>query len=122
MPLPTGLRAIGLRAIVVGVIGAMMLLNPAMLSAASGATLKVGGTGATTALLTQLAPAFKAETGIDLDVVPGLGTSGANNAAADGKLGLSVSGRDLRDKERAKGLKVAATYRTPFGLATSRTG
>lgn len=88
----------------------------------SAATLKVGGTGAVTELLNQLAPAFKAETGIDLDVIAGVGTTGANSAVVDGKLGLAVSGRELRDREKAKGLKVAATFGSPFGLVTSRKG
>jgi phosphate transport system substrate-binding protein len=86
------------------------------------ATLKAGGTGAVTELLNQLAPAFKAETGIDLEVIAGLGTSGANNAVADGKLGLAVSGRALRDKEKTRGLKVVTSFRSPFGLVTSRPG
>ena len=107
----------GLRAVVLGAIGVTMALMPAL-----GRTLRVGGTGVVTELLIQLGPAFKADTGNDLDVIPGLGTSGANNALVDGKLGIVFSGRDLRDKERAAGLKVAATFRTPFGLATSRTG
>ena len=94
----------------------------AALTDVSAATLKVGGTGAVTELLHQLAPAFEAETGIVLEVVPSLGTSGANAALADGKLGLAVSGRDLNAKETARGLTVAGTLRTPFGLATSRTG
>lgn len=85
-------------------------------------TLKVGGTGAITELLSQLVAPFKAATGTDLDVVAGLGTSGANNAVASGKLGLSVSGRELRDAEKAKGLKIAGAFRTPFGLVTSRKG
>jgi phosphate transport system substrate-binding protein len=87
-----------------------------------GRTLKTGGTGSVTELLKQLAPAFKADTGIDLDVIPGLGTSGANNAVADGQLGIAVSGRHLKDKEAKKGLKEVATLRTPFGLVTSRQG
>ena len=90
------------------------------LSPVSGKTLKVGGTGAATELLRQLAPPFKADTGIDLEVIPGLGTSGANNATVDGKLGMAFSGRDLRDKEKAAGLKSVGNLRTPFGLATSR--
>jgi phosphate transport system substrate-binding protein len=90
--------------------------------AASGQTLKVGGTGAVTALLGQIGPAFTADTGIALDTVPGLGTSGAISAVGDGKLGLAFSGRPLRDKEVAKGLKAIATWRTPFGFITSRRG
>ena len=94
----------------------------AALTDVSAATLRVGGTGAATELLNQIGPAFEAETGIVLEVVPSLGTSGANAALADGKLGLAISGRDLNAKETASGLTVAGTLRTPFGLATSRKG
>jgi phosphate transport system substrate-binding protein len=110
MPLRRALRAAAL-----GAIGVAMALSPAL-----GKSLKIGGTGATNALLGQLAPAFKAETGITLEVIAGLGTTGANNALIDGKLDAAVTGRELRDKEKAKGLKVAATFRTPIGLVTSR--
>jgi phosphate transport system substrate-binding protein len=89
-------------------------------SPASGGTLRVGGSGAITEVLRQLAPVFEAETGIVLEVVPSLGTIGANAAVADRMLGISVAGRDLTAKETARGLRVAAIFRTPFGLATSR--
>ena len=112
----TPLRS-ALRAVALGAIGVIMVLSPAL-----GRSLKIGGSGATNGLLSELAPAFKAETGISLEVVPGLGTSGANNAVIDGKLDMSFAGRGLRDKEKAKGLKVAATFRTPIGLVTSRDG
>lgn len=85
-------------------------------------TLKVGGTGAVTELLRQLASAFAAQSGIALEVIPSLGTGGGNAAVADGVIGLSVAGRDLKEKEVAKGLRIAATLRTPFGLVTSRPG
>ncbi len=87
---------------------------------AAGGSLRVGGSDAATEVLRQLAPQFKAETGVALDVVPSLGSTGANAAVADGVLGLSVSGRDLTATETARGLRVAAIFRTPFGLATSR--
>ena len=88
----------------------------------SAETLKVGGTGAVTEMFRQIGPAFEAETGIKLEVVPSLGTSGGNSAVADGLLGLSVAGRPLKAKEAERGLTVAATLRTPFGLVTSRPG
>lgn len=108
---------VGTRVIFCAAIGMMIAAGPALSK-----TLKVGGTGAATALLDQLAPAFEAETGIKLEVFSGIGTSGANAAVADGKLGLAVSGRNLRDKEKERGLKLGAAYRTPFGLVTSREG
>jgi len=108
----------GLHAIALGVgMGLAMAAGPAWSQ-----TLKVGGTGAVTVLLGQMGPAFTADSGIVLDVVPGLGTSGGLNALADGKLGLAFSGRPLRDRETARGLRVAAALRTPFGFVTSRPG
>jgi len=107
----------GLRALAISALGLLLAMTPAWAD-----PLKVGGTGAVTQLLKDLGPAFQAETGIALDVVVGLGTSGANKAAGDGKLGLAISGRPLRDTEKAKGLKIVAAFRTPFGLVTSREG
>ena len=106
----------GLRAIVLATLGVAMFV-PALAE-----DLKVGGTGAMNGALHQLAPAFLADTGITLQIVAGLGTTGANDAVADGKLGLAIAGRYLKEKERAKGLQVAMTLRTPFGFATSREG
>ena len=104
----------------IGLFSAVLSISAlATLADASAATLKVGGTGAVTELLNQIGPAFEAETGIVLEVVPSLGTSGAKAAVADGVLGLAVAGRDLSAKETARGLTVAAILRTPFGLATS---
>ena len=100
-----------------GVLALLLAVSPA-----AAETLQAGGTGALTGLLVQLAPAFKADSGITLQVVPGLGTSGATSALADGKLGLVFAGRALRDSEKSKGLRTMATLRTPFGLVTSRTG
>ena len=110
-------RRIGLVAILIGAVNALAMAGPAV---AEG--LRIGGTGAVTEVLRQLAPDFTAQTGIALTVLPSLGSSGANSAVADGKLGLAVSGRDLRDKEKARGLQVIGVLRTPFGFVTSRPG
>jgi ABC-type tungstate transport system permease subunit len=77
-----------------GFFSALAVLNPA-----SAETLRMGGTGAVSEMLRQIGPAFEAETGITLQVVASLGTSGGNAAAADGVLGISVAGRDLKKKE-----------------------
>jgi phosphate transport system substrate-binding protein len=98
-------------------LGALALAAPA-----SADTLKIGGTGAVTEMLMQIGPAFEAETGVGLEVIPSLGTSGANAAVANGVIDISVAGRDLKDKETARGLTVAGTFRTPFGLVSSRPG
>jgi phosphate transport system substrate-binding protein len=110
-------RFIGFLSAGLGLFSALATLSPV-----SAEILKVGGTGAATEMLRQIAPAFEVETGVELQVIPSLGTSGANAAVADGVLGISVGGRDLKKNEAEKGLTVAATFRTPFGLATSRPG
>lgn len=104
-------------------LSAAALLLPGLTPIAAAAeTLRIGGTGAATAALELFGPEFTKATGITLEVIPGLGTGGANAATADGVLGLAVAGRDLKEKELALGLKVAATFQTPFGLVTSRPG
>jgi phosphate transport system substrate-binding protein len=107
----------GLRAIALATLGMASTIVPAVAD-----DLRVGGTGAVNGALRELAPAFLADTGITLRIVASLGTTGANLAVADGKLGLAIAGRDLKENERAKGLKIALTFRTPFGFATSREG
>lgn len=96
------------------VIGAMMPLP------VSAATFTVGGTGAVTRALELVGASFTKETSIPLEVIPSLGSSGAIAATADGVLALAVAGRDLKEEEVGKGLRVAAKLRTPFGLVTSR--
>lgn len=110
-------RRIGLIAALIGAFIGVAMAHPA-----AARELRIGGTGAVTEVLRILAPDFTAATGIALVVVPSLGSSGANNAVADGKLDLAVSGRDLRDKEKARGLRVIDLLRTPYGLVTSRPG
>jgi phosphate transport system substrate-binding protein len=110
-------RRIGLIAALIGLVIGATIAGPAAAS-----ELKIGGTGAVTEVLRALAPDFTAQTGIALAVLPSLGSSGANSAVADGKLGLAVSGRNLRDKEKARGLQVVGLLRTPYGFATSRPG
>lgn len=107
-------------ALIVALIGSFS--GAAVTGPVAAGELRIGGTGAVTDVLRALAPDFTANTGIALVVVPSLGSSGANNAVADGKLGLAVSGRDLRDKEKARGLQVVGVLRTPYGLVTSRPG
>ncbi len=85
----------------------------------AGETLRVGGTGAVNGMIKSLGALFTTETGIRVELVPSLGSSGGNSAVADGILDLSVSGRPLNQAETAKGLTAVAEFRTPFGLVTS---
>lgn len=83
-------------------------------------TLKIGGTGAVTALLQDMAGAFGRVAPDDrLEVIPGLGSSGGIAAAEAGAITLAVTGRALRESERAAGLLVVPFLETPFVFAAS---
>jgi phosphate transport system substrate-binding protein len=88
-------------------------------SAAAEAALAVGGTGASLAYLEAMRARFAEAPGAEIEVVPGLGSSGANRAVDEGALDLSISGRPLTDEEAAEGLVGTPLFRTPFGLFTS---
>jgi phosphate transport system substrate-binding protein len=107
----------GLIAAVLGALAIVAAARPALAD-----SLRISGTGLVTEALRALAPGFAAKTGISLDIVADLGTTGASNAILDGKLDLAIGGRDLRDKEKAQGLQVLMVLRTPFGFVTSRPG
>lgn len=86
---------------------------------ASAETLRLAGIGGIIEAMRQVAPQFKAATGIDVQVVVGLGTSGAMRAIVDGKLDLVVAGLPL-SPELAEGLLVSHRFaRTPLVLITS---
>lgn len=82
--------------------------------------LKVGGTGAAAALMERMGEAFSSAHPNDkVEVVAGLGSSGGISALAAGVLQVAVSGRPLRDEERAKNLDSVPFLDTPFALVTS---
>jgi phosphate transport system substrate-binding protein len=81
--------------------------------------LRIGGTGAANGMIKSVGALFTAKTGIAIVLVPSLGTSGANNALANGILDAAISGRPLTPAETAKGLTAVAEMLTPFGLVTS---
>jgi phosphate transport system substrate-binding protein len=82
--------------------------------------IALGGTGSATELLRRLGQEFGARTGIDVEVIAGMGSSGALRAAGDGILDVVVAGQPLSEADKAKGLNVAYTLRTPFVFATSQ--
>jgi phosphate transport system substrate-binding protein len=87
---------------------------------ASADVLRIGGTGSATEMLKYVGAAFTAASGIPIEVIIGLGSSGGIRATADGVLNFSVSGRPLKPDEIATGLTQIATTRTPYVLVTSR--
>uniref|UniRef100_Q07NU4 ABC-type phosphate transport system periplasmic component-like protein n=1 Tax=Rhodopseudomonas palustris (strain BisA53) TaxID=316055 RepID=Q07NU4_RHOP5 len=89
-------------------------------NAVAASTLRGGGTGAAMVLLNRLGEAFSAQNpGVSIEVVVGLGTSGAIEALVDGALDFAVAARSLTPSEQAKSLAFAPFCRTPFGIVTS---
>ena len=85
-------------------------------------TLRMGGTGSATGMLRQVGAEFTVATGVKIDVVPNLGSTGAIRALADGFLDIAVSARPLTADELAAGLSQIAVLRTAYVLATSHRG
>tara|TARA_R110002020_G_scaffold86758_1_gene214190 strand:+ start:5316 stop:6119 length:804 start_codon:yes stop_codon:yes gene_type:complete len=103
----------------------VLLLGLAMLAVcglgtAQAAILRIGGTGAATELMKRLGAAFERhEPGVTVEVIPGLGSSGAISATMDGALDIAVSARPLKKAEAEAGLASAPFARTPYGMVTS---
>jgi phosphate transport system substrate-binding protein len=102
-----------------GALGAIALLLAGHALAAAD-ELKVGGTGSATGVLQRMSAAYNAaHPGDKVEVVFGLGSSGGIAAAAEGAIGVSVSGRALKAEEKAAGLQSARLLDTPFLFVTS---
>jgi phosphate transport system substrate-binding protein len=87
-------------------------------AAAAQQPVRVGGTGSAVAAMTRLGDAAAAEdAGVRVRVLPSLGSTGAIRAVADGALEVGLSGRALREEERALGLASREVARTPFVFA-----
>jgi phosphate transport system substrate-binding protein len=86
--------------------------------AAAQQSIRVGGTGSAVAAMGRLGSAAALQDpGIRVRVLPSLGSTGAIRAVADGALEVGVSGRTLREAERALGLASREVARTPFVFA-----
>lgn len=82
-------------------------------------TLRTGGTGAALVTLRLLGAAFtKAEPDIVIEVVEGLGSSGAMAAVAAGALDFCVSGRPPGDADD-RSLRASVLARSPIGFVSS---
>ena len=101
-------------AIVLLLAGAMPAGN-----AAAADTLRIGGTGTATGMLQKVGAEFTAATGVKVEVVPSLGSTGAIRALRDGWLDIAVPARPLNPDESAAGLRQVAVLRTAYVMATS---
>jgi phosphate transport system substrate-binding protein len=99
--------------------GALLLLSLSV-SQVSAEGLRGGGTGATAGLISRLAAALaKTGAGSPVELVPGLGSSGAIAAVIDGAIDFAITGRPLKAEERARNLVEFTLASTPFVLVSS---
>ena len=86
-------------------------------------TIRVSGTGGAIATMRILGEAFqRSNPGIRIEILSGMGSSGAVKAVQAGRLDIGLSGRALTGEERARGLLVETRYaRTPFVFGVNTT-
>jgi phosphate transport system substrate-binding protein len=83
-------------------------------------TLRITGMGGAIGGMRLLAEAFrKAEPGVDVIILPSIGSSGGIRAALAGKLDIGLSARPLSPEEMAQGPRQTAYARTAFVFAVN---
>jgi len=95
----------------------LLLLAAGQASAAE--TLRIAGTGGALGILRQIAVQSVASTGIQLEIIRGLGSTGAIHAVTDGVIDLAVSTQLLGPELTARGLTAVPLARTAFVFVTS---
>lgn len=82
--------------------------------------IRIGGTGGALATMQQLADAYiKTRPGIQIIVLPSLGSGGGIKAALAGSVQIAVSARPLKAEESRAGATQVEYGRTPFVFATA---
>jgi len=83
--------------------------------ALAGETIVIGGTGSALGSMKLIAAAFeKSHPGVQVRIMPSLGSSGAIKAVSKGALGLGLTSRSLKNDELRLGLSAVEYARTPF--------
>jgi len=86
---------------------------------AAAKTLRVGGSGGFLVAIQQISGPYKAATGVDLEVIAGLGTAGAMRALGDGVIDVVFAAREPNPNEVKVRLLSPAFARTPLVFVTS---
>jgi phosphate transport system substrate-binding protein len=86
---------------------------------AAAETLRLAGTGGVIEAMRQIAPPFAAATGLELEVIGGLGSTGAMRALSDGVIDVVVAARKFNPDEENLKLVSQPFARTPLVFITS---
>lgn len=83
--------------------------------------IRIGGAGAGLGVIKNLAESFeKSHPGIEVRIMPSLGSSGGIKALLNGALDLAISGRMLKAEELDNGAVAQEFARTPFVFVTHK--
>lgn len=83
-------------------------------------TIRISGTGGAIGTMRILGEAFrKTNPGIRVEILPGMGSSGAVRAVLAGRLDIGLSGRTLKGEERAQDVMETKYARTPFAFVVN---
>jgi phosphate transport system substrate-binding protein len=93
----------------------LALAGPAVASTTPGAPLIFAGSGTNLPIVRALSQGFqRSHPAIAIDVPASIGSGGGIQAAADGAIALGLISRELKDKEKGKGLTVVNYAWTPL--------
>lgn len=91
------------------------LAGPVKADQAPKMPLVFAGSGTNLPLVRVLAKAFqRTHPGIEIEVPESIGSTGGIQAAADGAIALGLISRELKDKEKGKGLTILTCAHTPM--------
>ena len=83
-------------------------------------TIRISGAGGAIGTIRILGEAFrKTNPGIRVEILPGMGSSGAVRAVLAGRLDIGLSGRMLKGEERAQDVIETKYARTPFAFVVN---
>lgn len=88
-------------------------------SPSSAETVMIAGSGSAHEFLRRASVEFTRRTGIEIENIQNLASSGSLRALAEGVIDIAVSAQSPTEEQKAAGLKIVFTLYTPFGLATS---
>lgn len=102
---------------VVAIMTVLVFLAPAVLAEE---TVRISGTGGALGGMKLLGESFgKKYPGVNVNILPSLGSSGGIKAVAAGKLDLAVSSRRIKNEEKVPGIVEEPYVRAAFIFATS---